>query len=377
MAYDSIVVGLGGMGSAAAAHLAQRGQRVIGFEQFGAAHDRGSSHGKTRIIRQAYFEDSAYVPLLLRAYELWHDLEQQTGQTLYVPTGGLFVGLPHSPLVVGSQRSAREHNLAHEVLDATAIHQRFPATRPRAQEVGVFELPAGMLFPERCVQAYLDRAAHLGAVLRFGTKIAEWGTTPSGAAFVTTVEGQRHEAGTLVLCIGAWWENARLSTSLPIRIERNVMHWFEPAAAARQQLSKLPVFIVDREANAALYGFPYIPGQGLKAGFHHTGNFTHADSLEREVAAQEIQDVSAAVLEWLPAAGRHVAAVVCMYELSPDEHFIVGAHPDSPQIIVAGGFSGHGFKFCSVIGEIVADLATSRSTHHSIGLFSPQRFAAR
>ncbi|MDQ6823839.1 MAG: N-methyl-L-tryptophan oxidase [Candidatus Eremiobacteraeota bacterium] len=372
--YDSIVVGLGGMGSAAAAHLAQRGRRVVGFEQFAAVHDRGSSHGKTRIIRQAYYEDPAYVPLLLRAYELWHELEQRVGQTLYVRTGGLMVGLPSSAIVAGSERSAREHDLGYEVLDANDIKRRFPTMRPRPEEVGVFEVPAGMLFPERCVRAHLDWAASAGADLRFNSPVIEWGVS-RGAVFVRTAAGDLIEADSIVLCQGAWLRHASGAYALPVRAERNVMHWFEPHAAHAAELQALPVYIVDRAGNPPLYGFPYIPGEGIKAAFHHSGVYTTPEELQRIVDPIEIETVRIALHEWLPdASGPHVASAVCMYEMTPDEHFLVGVQPDAPNVIIAGGFSGHGFKFCSVMGEIIADLAMQGKSKHPIGLFDPWRF---
>jgi len=371
--YDVIVVGLGGMGSAVAAHLAQRGQRVAGFEQFWPVHDRGSSHGKTRIIRQAYYEDPAYVPLLLRAYELWDELEQRSKLRLRVRTGGLMVGLPTSELVTGTQRSVNEHGLAHEVLDAADIRRRFPAMRPRADEVGIFEAPAGMLFPELCVRAHLDWATHAGADLRFNTRIERWGAEGT-KTFAQTAGGERIEARSLVLCSGAWLQAASDPAPFPVRAERNVMHWFEPEADSIETLQALPVYILDR-GTPMLYGFPYIRGEGIKAAFHRSGVFTTPETLERGVSGDEIASVRSALEAWLPeAAARHSAAVVCMYELTPDGHFIVGQHPSFRNVIVAGGFSGHGFKFCSVMGEIVADLTTEGGTRHPISLFSPLRF---
>lgn len=374
--YDSIVIGLGGMGSAAAAHLAQRGQRVLGLEQFSPVHALGSSHGQTRIIRQAYFEDPAYVPLLLRAYELWHELEARGGKALLVRTGGLLVGKASSPLVAGSLRSVREHGLAHEVFDAPALHKRFPAMHPLPDEIGVFELPAGMLFPERCVQAHLDWAAAAGAQLCFDTPVKEWGATPSGTAWAITADGRRHEAATLVLCAGAWLERYAADIGLPICIERNVMHWFAPQPGADvARLAALPVFILDRREGDLLYGVPLIEGQGLKAAFHHSHRFTTPDSLQRDVAPEEALGVHAALRAWIPeAAGERLESIACMYTMTPDEHFIIGRHPAHASIIVAGGFSGHGFKFCSVVGEILAQLAIDGETAQPIGLFSPARF---
>lgn len=375
--FDVIVLGLGGMGSAAAAHLAARGKRVLGLERFTPAHDRGSSHGGSRIIRQAYFEDPAYVPLVLRAYELWEDLEKDSAEPLYLRTGGLMVGRLDSQLVQGSLRSAREHGLKHELLDANEIARRFPATSPRDYEVALFEAPAGVLFPEACVRAHLRRASALGAELRFDTELTSWQATPGGGVAASTAAGERFEVERLVICAGAWLQQLASDLRLPLRVERNVMHWFQPRL--RPELfdpDRLPVYIVDRSRRFMLYGFPSIGKTGVKAAFHHSEIYTTPQDLDRDVAAHEVEAVREALAEWLPAgAGKHLASAVCMYTLTPDEHFLIGQHPSEPAVIIAGGFSGHGFKFCGVVGEVIADLAVEGATRHPIELFSPTRFA--
>jgi sarcosine oxidase len=373
--YDAIILGLGGMGSAVAAHLAGRGKLVLGLEQFSPAHDRGSSHGASRIIRQAYYEDPAYVPLLLRAYELWADLEKDAGEQLYLRTGGLMVGQQESELVQGSLRSARQHGLAHELLDAREIKRRFPATRPRVDEVAVFEEPAGMLFPEACIRAHLRRAAAAGAELRFDTAVSAWRATPGGGVEVTTEAGERFAAQRLVVCAGAWLAQVAGDLEFPLRVERNVMHWFEPSSnGSLFAPAMLPVYIIDRRQRFMLYGFPSVAGSGVKAALHHSERFTTPQELDREVTDQEVESMRAELAQWLPdAAGRHLASVVCMYTLTPDLHFLIGQHPREPAVLIAGGFSGHGFKFCSVVGEVLADLAIEGSTRHPIELFSPRR----
>jgi sarcosine oxidase len=373
--YDAIVLGLGGMGSAAAAHIAARGKRVLGVEQFTPAHDRGSSHGNSRMIRQAYFEDPAYVPLLLRAYELWADLEKDNAEQLYLRTGGLMVGNMDSELVQGSLRSAREHGLKHEVLNANEMVRRFPATAPRESEVALFEEPAGVLFPEACVRAHLQRATRFGADLRFETEVASWQTTAAGVT-VTTGSGERFDAERLVICAGAWLQQVAAELNLPLRVERNVMHWFQP----RSHLdlfspNRLPVYILDRKQRFMLYGFPDLEYAGIKAALHHSEIYTTPQELDRTVAPHEVEAVRQALADWLPAgAGNHLGSSVCMYTLTPDLHFIIGVHPHEPNVIIAGGFSGHGFKFCSVVGEILAELAIEGATFNSIELFSPTRF---
>lgn len=371
--FDVIILGLGGMGSAAAAHLAARGKRVLGLEQFGPVHDRGSSHGQTRIIRKAYWEDPSYVPLLLRAYELWSELERRSGKQLYLRTGGLMVGDPSSALITGSRRSALEHDLAHEMLDAQAIRSRFPAMRPLPHEIALFEEPAGILFPEACVQAHLDWAAASGATLRFETRVKSWETSAEGVT-VTTTAGEKFSATHLVVCAGAWLAQAASELNLPLRVERNIAHWFAPTANAEWfSPERFPIYILERDPVSPLYGFPDL-GHGVKAAFHHSHRYVSPDEIDRDVAPQDVQNVRDALETWLPDAnGRHLVSSVCMYTLTPDEHFLIGFHPQHPNVVIAGGFSGHGFKFCSVVGEALADLVIAGSTTHPLRLFDLAR----
>jgi sarcosine oxidase len=378
-AHDVIVIGLGGMGSCAAAALARRGLRVAGFERFHALHDRGSSHGRSRIIRQAYFEHPSYVPLLRRAYELWVDLASASGRRLYLKTGGLMVGREDSPLVCGTLQSARVHGLPHEILDATALRRRFPATRPFPDEVGVFEEPAGVLFPEACIEAALAVAAAHGAQLTFSAPVTGW-SADDHAVQVRLASGSVLEAAHLVICAGAWAGRLLADLGLPLRVERNVMHWFAPLSGADRALlepARLPVYILDRPGRPMLYGFPLLDDTGVKAAFHHSGLYADPETLERRVDETEVNAVRDALRAWLPdAAGDCLASSACMYTLTPDEHFVIGRHPHHDRVVVACGFSGHGFKFCSVVGEIVADLVIDTVTRHDISLFDVRRFGS-
>ena len=376
--FDAIILGLGGMGSAAAAHLAGRGKRVLGLEQFTPAHDRGSSHGSTRMIRQAYYEDPAYVPLVLRAYELWMDLESDAEEQLFMQTGGLMVGRMESELVQGSLRSAREHNLKHELLDANDIVRRFPATAPRHTDVALYEERAGVLFPESCIRAHIARARSKGADLHFATEVTSWEATPLGVSVVTAA-GERFEAEQLVICAGAWLSQVANDLNLPLQVERNVMHWFQPRVRPEIFVpSKLPVYIVDHNKKFMLYGFPNIGNSGLKAAFHHSDVFTTPQELDRTVSDSEVAAVREELTEWMPAAGGAcITSVACMYTLTPDLHFLIGRHPHQSNVWLAGGFSGHGFKFCSVVGEIIADLMLEGVSFHDIRLFDPARFVDR
>lgn len=354
------------MGSAAAAHLAARGQRVLGLEQFQPAHDRGSSHGRSRIIRLAYFEHPAYVPLLRRAYELWRTLESRTGRRLLQITGGLMMGSPDSDVVVGSLRSAREHGLAHELLEAAEIRRRFPPLTPPPGVVALHENEAGIVFPEEAIRAHLDLAADNGARLHFDERVEEWRALAGGTIEVRTSRG-RYECSRLVLAPGAWASELFKLPSLPLAVEPQQLHWFEPrGGAAPFAPDRLPIYIWDLGHGVQFYGFPSDDGERVKVAFFRS-------KLKGEEAMRE------ALRPCIPALGdgRLVETVHCKYTLTPDQHFVIGLHPGYEQVVIASPCSGHGYKFASVVGEILADLAAAGTSRHRIELFSPTRFAGR
>jgi sarcosine oxidase len=371
--YDAIVVGLGGMGSATAYQLAGRGKRVLGLEKFSPAHDRGSSHGRSRIIRQAYFEDPAYVPLLLRAYELWERLERETGQELMTLTGGLMIGRREDELVSGSVESAEEHGLPYELLDADEIRRRFPPFSPNSETLALYEEKAGFVRPEETVKAHLDRAASLGADLRFEEPVLSWGV--SSGVGVETRAGF-YEAERLVISPGAWAPQLLADLELPLEVERQVMYWFEPRDGLEPfRPDRFPIFIWEPDDGNMFYGFPAQDDRGVKTAFFRAGGVpTTPETIDREVHHEEIDFIRGYLAEYVPdLAGRCLDARACMYTNTPDEHFVISLHPTDPQVAVACGFSGHGYKFCSVVGEILADLATEGTTRHPIDLFSPAR----
>ena len=369
--YDVIVIGLGGMGSAAAAHLAGRGQRVLGLERFAPAHDRGSSHGGSRIIRQSYFEDPAYVPLLRRAYELWNELDPD----LMTLTGGLYLGRPESTTVAGSLRAAREWDLPHEVLDAAEIRRRFPTFSPADDELALYETAAGFVRPERTVAAHLERAARHGAELRFAEPALSWSASDAGVT-VTTATGTS-SAGRLVICPGAWAPELLADLGVRLTVERQVMYWFQPSGGVGPFTpDRHPVYIHEDADGTQVYGFPAIDGPdgGAKIAFFRRGTETTPEALDRVVHDDEVAAMAAHVGQLLPTLpGGYLAGVPCMYTTTPDEHFVIATHPAHERVTVACGFSGHGFKFVPVVGEILADLAVDGTTRHPIGLFDPLR----
>lgn len=375
-AYDVIVVGLGAMGSATAYQLAKRGAKVLGIEAFTPAHELGSSGGLTRIIRLAYFEHPSYVPLLGAAWKLWPEIEQESGAHLLEVTGGNYIGRAGSDVLEGSMLSARTHGLAHELLDADESRRRFPAIQIDDDMQTLHEPLAGALFAQRCIAAHLDLAGRHGADLRFEERVTGW--RHNGAGVTVTTDRGTYQAGKLVLSVGAWLPKLMPELRLPLVVERNVAFWFDPLAQPEIFVpDRLPVWIMELDADHAFYGFPTLPDQGLKVARHHGGRPVDPDTLDRQATDADEQVVREFTSRYMPLAnGRRLDSRVCMYTNTPDENFVVGLHPDDPSIVIASPCSGHGFKFSNVIGIICADLAISGATAFDIDFLSLARFAA-
>ncbi|MFO7571401.1 MAG: N-methyl-L-tryptophan oxidase [Gaiellaceae bacterium] len=368
--YDVVVVGVGGMGSAALYHLARRGQRVLGVERFDVLHDQGSSHGLTRIIRLAYFEHPSYVPLLRRAYELWRELEATAGEQLLHVTGIVEGG---GPILDGTLRSCEEHDIPHEVFDGREAARRFPGYRLPPEMTVVHQPDGGFVAPERCIVSHVNGALAHGAVVRARERVLEWSEVESGVR-VRTDRGEV-EAERIVLTAGAWSQDvARLPDGL-VRGVRQALAWFQPFRAELFEPGRFPVFnlVLDDEH---FYGFPAFGIPGFKLGrYDHFGAGGDPDEISREPAIADEEPLRAFASRYFPdGAGPTIALKTCLFEPTPDEHFLIDRHPDSERAIVGAGFSGHGFKFCSVVGEILADLVIDGSTRHDIGLFRLDRF---
>jgi len=371
---DVIVAGLGAHGSSAAYRLAARGASVLGFERFARGHTLGSSGGLSRIIRLSYYEHPDYVPLLRRAWDLWRELERESGETLLNETGGLYAGDPNGELVSGALKSARMHNLEHELLDAAALRRRYPLFEWPDGWQGLFERQAGWLAPELCIETHVRLAEENGATLRFDEPVEHWESTPAGVR-VTTSTGT-FEAKQLVIAAGAWASQLAPSLAPELSVERNVLFWFEPTAE-RDAFARLPVYIVD-DTDRIFYGFPYIEGQGVKVAGLHFGDKADPDTVDRTASAGDEERVRAWLRRRIPLAnGKKRDAKICMYTNTPDANFIVDRLPDHPNVVVASACSGHGFKFSSVIGEILADLVLDGETRHPIGFLSADRLVRR
>ena len=368
--YDVVVVGAGGMGSAALYHLARRGKRVLGLERFDLLHERGSSHGLTRIIRLAYFEHPDYVPLLRRAYELWHELENDAGEQL-LHTTGIIEGGPE--ILEGVLRSCEAHDIEHEVLNGIEVARRFPAfDLPPEMEV-VYQADGGFVVPERCIVAHVEGALKCGATLRARERVLEWAEGENGVRVRTdrgTVEAER-----LVLAAGAWSDDVARLPAGSVRAVRQVLAWFQPSRPEIFEPERMPVFNLILDGDH-FYGFPAHGIPGVKLGrYERQGESGDPDGISREPTIEDEARLRDLAERYLPeGAGPTVALKTCLFELSPDEHFLIDRHPDSDAAVVAAGFSGHGYKFCSVVGEVLADLAIDGATDHDIGLFRLDRF---
>lgn len=377
MSFDVAVAGLGGMGSAVAAHCAARGASVIGVDQFGPAHDFGASHGKSRMIRQAYFEDPAYVPLVLRAYELWRKLERETGEELLRLTGVLSIGPADSDIISGTLRAADRHDLLVKAWSKEKVQARYPTLQLQPDEIALFEADGGVLDPERSVRAHLKAARCAGAELRFETEMKGWEITDKGVE-IRLNDGSAIRARSLVLCLGPWFQETLASLGIPLRVQRNVQAWFAPATNAYDG-GRFPAFLLNRTGlPAPLYGFPDF-GDGVKAAFHGLGELTAASEMNREIdLARDVEPLARAMEQWMPrSTQKFLAAKPCLYSLTPDGHFVIDRHPAHHNVILCGGFSGHGFKFAPVVGEIGAELALEAGSRHQIEFLSLSRFGSQ
>ncbi len=365
------------MGAATCLALARRGQRVLGLEQHRLGHDLGSSHGGSRIVRDCYFEAPDYVPLLLRCREGWERLERDSGARIVHRCGVLYLGAPESEVIRESARSGSAFGVPFESLDARGVRARFPQFRMPDDWHAIFEPGAGFARPERAVRAASACAVRLGADIREGVRVTGWRETPQGVR-VRTDRGD-FESGSLVLAAGAWTGGLARSLGVSMVPLRVPIAWLRPRDEAACRMPTMPVWYIDRPGQSGLYGVPTAEDQGdpggVKVAMHGDGTAVDPDAARRPVSSEELEAIRAATEAFLPcAAGGVVAGSTCLYTMSPDGHFVVDRMPDCGKVFVACGFSGHGFKFMPVMGEALADLATSGSTSLPTGFLGVGRF---
>jgi sarcosine oxidase len=369
--YDVIVIGVGGMGSATVYHLARRGKRVLGLERYDIPHAMGSSHGVTRIIRLAYYEHPSYVPLLRRSYELWRELETESGEKLLYITGSIDAG---PEVFEGSRLSCELHGLPHEVLTGKQLAERYPAYHLPSDMMALLQPEGGFLLSERCIVAHVMLAMASGAEVHGREKVLDWQPLADGVG--VTTDRATYEADKLVITAGAWAGQLVESLAGLAVPERQVLAWLQPARPEWFTPERFPVFnlVVDE---GRYYGFPVFSVPGFKFGrYHHLDEHVDPDTIDREGHPRDEQILREFAEKYFPdGAGATMALKVCMFTNSPDEHFILDLHPDHPQVSLAAGFSGHGYKFCSLVGEVMADLAIDGDTRHDISLLRYKRLA--
>lgn len=364
------------MGRATLFHLAQRGRRVLGLEQYSAGHKLGSSHGDSRIIREMYFEHPLYVPLVQRAYELWRELERRSGRALMTITGGLMIGPPKGSVVTGTLKSAAEHGLSHEVLNARQTSERFPSFRFDEEIVAVLDPRAGYLDADACNAAHLDLALAAGAEARFEEPVKEWNAKGSGVE-VRTHAGTHH-ADQLVIAAGGWASKVLPDLELPLRIERQVVFWLNPPAGAESyDRPRFPIYAYEYKPASICYGFPRL-ARGVKASVMHDGETTDDPAkVRRTIDDADIRSLRAALSPVIPALATAPVreSDTCIFTNTPDHDFLVDFHPLHPQVLISSPCSGHGFKFASVIGELQAQLLIDGRARFDLSPFRIARFS--
>lgn len=407
--YDVIVVGVGGMGSAAAYHLTDRGLDVLGLERYDVPHAQGSSHGYTRIIRLAYHEHPSYVPLLRAAYDEWHALEAERGRSLLHETGSLAAGPPGSDIFEGARRSCRENDLEHDVLSGAELNDRFSGYDLPDDFGAVFQPQGGFLVPEKCIVAHVEGAHDRGAEIRARTWVRDWTPLDDGGVAVevesatggdsksstngndsetdtdrsdgeaatngTDDEAATYEADSLVIAAGAWTGKLVPELEPVLDPERQVVGWFQPDSPDRFAPDSFPVFVLST-GETEMYGFPVHDIPGVKIGkYHHRHETVDPDEMDREPTPADERILREYLEEYFAdAAGPTMRLETCLFTNTPDSRFIIDSHPEHPQVTIAAGFSGHGFKFSSVVGSVVADLVADGETDHPIEQFGIGRF---
>ena len=375
MIYDVIVVGVGGMGSAACYQLARRGQRVLGLEKFAIGHAMGSSHGLTRILRLAYFEGEAYVPLVQRARELWIETGRLIGEPLFFEVGALDIAPAGDEIIVRAENSCLVHDLPYEILDRDSIERRFPALNLPAGHAGLHQPQSGFVASELALATHVGLARRHGAEIHEHEPMLDWEPTAGGGVRVRTAQGV-YEAGRLVLSPGAWIGSLAPDLAPSARVIRQSFGWFAPRRPDLLAPERLPVFTLKVD-EGQVYGFPLWGHPGFKLGSEQYGK----DVFDPDTPTREPPPDRAALLEecvrrYVPAgAGALMEHKACLYTMMPDEHFVIDTLPGFEQVIIASPCSGHGYKFASAIGEILADLATSGRSRFDLSMFALRRFA--
>lgn len=372
--YDVIVVGGGSMGTAAAYYLSKQKLRVLVIDQFSIPNLYGSHHGHTRILRLGYGNGGKYVPLAKESLELWRDLERETGKTLYTKTGALSVGYPDSNFVKESIDSSIKYNLEYEKMNAKMIMERWPGIQIPSHYIGCYDPESGFLFSEECIMTYKEQSIAQGVTILEHDKVNNI-VIEENIVEVTASSGS-YTSPKLVITAGAWITELLKDLNLPIQPVRKTIGWFQPMKDNLYS-KDFPVFVFDTESDGHYYGFPDFDDSGVKLGRMDKGYNVDPNTINREFGSYEDDegDIRKFLEKYMPeAAGLLLDGKVSMFSNTPDSDFIVDLHPEFSNVVFAGGFSGHGFKFASAIGNILSDLTLHGKTNHDISYLSLNRF---
>ncbi|MBD0333641.1 MAG: N-methyl-L-tryptophan oxidase [Chitinophagaceae bacterium] len=373
--YDIAIIGAGAMGSAAAYHLSKTGKKVLVLDRFAPPHNLGSSHGESRIIREAYYESPVYVPLVQQAYDLWHELEEASGKKLLLKTGGIMLGGYNSKVVQGALRSALQYHLPYEYLTHNEIKRRFPGFKLTENTVGIYEERGGVLFPEQCIHAFFELTKNANVNFRF-TEIVK-SISASGDKVEIVTEKGNYTAAKAIISSGAWMNELLPDLQLPLTVARQVLFWFNYIDSASNFLPQnFPIYIWQYENDKIVYGFPDL-GTGIKIAIHHGGKRTEPNTIDRNVDEEEINAMQELVDAHFDLRSSFSHSSVCMYTNTPDEDFIIDYHPLHKNIIIASPCSGHGFKFSIAIAKLLCDMILESPLDFDISVFSLKRFVSK
>ena len=370
--YDVAIIGAGAMGSSAAYHLSKTGRKILVIDRFTPPHNLGSSHGQSRIIREAYFESPVYVPLVQEAYELWYQLEKESNKKLLLKTGGLMLGAQDSKVIQGALSSAQTYNLPYECIDSNEIKERFPGFAPTNETVGIYEKNAGILFPEECIKTNLELAKKSNVTFRFNEIVAQ--VTHNNDEVEIVTNKRKYTAAKLIVSAGAWLNELFPDLQLPLTVARQVLSWFKTTDedSEKFQPASFPVYIWQWEKEKIFYGFPDL-GDGVKIAIHHRGKQTTPDTIDRHVTGEEINEMATLIKRYFGGHASFNYSAVCMYTNTPDKDFIIDYHPAYKNIIIASPCSGHGFKFSSAIGKLLCNMALEKPLNFDISVFNINR----
>ena len=371
--FDIIIIGAGAFGSSAAYHLSKTTKKVLVIDRYSPPHAFGSSHGQTRIIREAYFEDPIYVPMLREAYTLWDKLERESGEKLFLKTGGLMLGNKESHVIQGTLNSAQTYNIEHEVLDNQSIKNQFSSFNPDEETMGVYEHNAGILFPEKCIKTTLGLAERNGVELKLNETVLSIQYNANSVEIIT--DKGSYAAQKCIIAAGPWMNKLIPELNIPLQTTRQVLYWYNIDETSKNQTGpeKFPIFIWNTQFGKHFYGFPDI-GNGFKIAFHDKGEICEPDNINRIVSTEEVEEMNHIIHSYFKFKATFKEAVTCIYTNTPDDHFLIDHHPLSDNVIIASPCSGHGFKFSSVIGKILSDMALDQFNEFNLSPFELNRF---